>query len=132
MPDLPRQHYSNTILAYFSTMDAFDMDAFTALLSDSCTISCETHKGVDHLASKAQMREFFGGLRTRTASMSHTVHEVIVDLETRRAACDLTYHNDRVSGDVFEVHVSNQFDFAEDGRIARVRYWLGRDLTETG
>jgi ketosteroid isomerase-like protein len=125
MPAFERQYYVDAIGAYFRSMDAFDLDAFCDLLTDDCTITCETAKGVGHLASKDEMRSFFAGLRERTASMRHTVHGVVADPDANRAACDLTYHNDRANGDVFEVDVANQFDFAEDGRIARVRFWLG-------
>ena len=126
MPSFDRQHYVDAIHAYFDRMDAFDLDAFCDLLTDDCTITCETDLGVDHLADKEAMRRFFSGLRQRTGTMRHTVHRVIADPTEHRAACDLTYRNDRANGDVFEVYVGNQFDFAPDGRIAKVSYWLGR------
>lgn len=126
MPAFARQHYVDAIHAYFDRMDAFDLDGFCALLTDDCTITCETELGTGHLADKEAMRTFFAGLRERTGTMVHAVHRVIADPEENRAACDLTYRNDRANGDVFEVYVGNQFDFAPDGRIARVRFWLGR------
>jgi len=119
-----RQFYIDAVVkGYFGAMDSGDVEGTVACFAPDATLTCESSdmrlKGHDDL------RAFFTDLCANTNAMVHEVTNFVVDAERGTCAVEIVYRNDRKDGETFDMENCNFFDFAEDGRFSRVRFWTG-------
>jgi ketosteroid isomerase-like protein len=121
-----RQAASARIREYFEALDRADVAGAVACFASRATLTCESDG--THLRGVDEIRAFFEQICGESLGMTHELLNVVIDVEGRKAAAELTYRDKLVDGREYDMRNCNFFDFDEDGRFARVHFWLGSPL----
>ena len=120
---LSREQMVEAVENYFVYMDENQADAVTGLFASDGVLMCESN-GM-RVEGHADLRRFFTRLSAGTNGMLHTCSSWVVDLDGQRVSCELTYTSEKKESGHYESDNCNFFDFDENGKFRRVRYWAG-------
>jgi steroid delta-isomerase len=109
-----------TIAAYYAALNALDADAFVATFAPECV--SEDPVGAPPHVGHEGVRGFVNGLVGAFSSVEMTAdHTFIADY---RAAVKWTVNGVMTSGKSVKLEGIDTFEFADDGKIAKVAgYW---------
>ena len=122
-----KKFYTNVILTtYFAALDRGDVETAVSCFEDTATLICETDG--TRLAGKEAIRAFLQQITDESQGMSHSVTNLVVDIEERTCAAELHYSDQLTTGKELDMDNCNFFEFGTDGRFARVRFWTGASV----
>lgn len=108
--------------AYFTAVDAKDLEATLAFFADDATFTVQTAhvtwSGREEIAG--MFRGFFAGYST----IRHEITNLIVDGPASRAATEQHCPHVRNDGTPETLTTCNVFAYADDGRFQRVIVWI--------
>ena len=112
------------VTAYFSAMDALDVEATVALFAEDGELECVTDGR--HPRGHAELRAFFHGVVDGSHGMEHPVTWQAIDAARGAVATIQDYRDVRDTGAVYDERTCNFFRIAPDGRIQSIRFWRGK------
>lgn len=115
---------------YFAALDRGDVETCATCFADNAVLECKTNNM--HLVGQPDIRAFFTRITNNTRSMEHTVSRLIIDLDERTCAAELTYRNQRIEGDAIDTTVCDLFEFNGDWKMTRVCFWTGDVVVPAG
>ena len=122
-----RAFYEQKVQQYLGAVDALDVDAVLACLSDDPILVIEPAGAV--LRGRGEVGGALGGLFAKSGGMRHEVLELTVDTERRLVAIELNYHDRPKGGGPWTVlHDATHLRFDEDGLIRKIQFWMGHDV----
>jgi ketosteroid isomerase-like protein len=116
-----RDFFVDRVDGYFASMDRGDVDGTVACFAPDATLTCESNDM--RLSGHEEIRSFFERITSNTHEMVHEVTGLVVDEAGGRCAAELNYRNRRKVGDDIDMAVCDFFDFDDDGKFSRVRFW---------
>jgi ketosteroid isomerase-like protein len=115
---------------YFAALDRGDVDMCTACFAASGILECKTNNM--HLVGHEEIKAFFARITANTRGMKHSVAQLMIDLDKRSCAAELTYTNDRIEGAAIDTTVCDLFQFDDDWKMQRVCFWTGDVVVPAG
>jgi hypothetical protein len=120
---LTREQMVDAVEKYFIHMDEHHAEEITDLFAPDGVLMCESN-GM-RVEGHRDIKRFFQRLSAGTDGMLHTCTNWVVDLDDRKVSCELSYTNEKKATGHYESENCNFFDFDENGKFIRVRYWAG-------
>ena len=119
-----RAFYVDAVVkGYFGAMDSGDVEGTVACFAPNATLTWESNNL--RLEGHDELRTFFAELCAGTEKMVHQATNFVVDTEKGTCAVEIVYRNDRKDGYLVDMANCNFFDFGDDGKFTRVRFWSG-------
>jgi len=121
-----RAALGDAVRRYFESMDRGDVAGTVACFTEGATLSCDTNDM--HLRGHGEIEAFMTRITANTTDMVHEVANLLVDVDQRRCAAELHYRNRRPVGPDIDMAVANFFDFDEEYKLTRVRFWTAAPI----
>jgi ketosteroid isomerase-like protein len=129
--NMTRAELANLVLNdYFAALDKGDVATCTNCFADDAILECKTNNM--HLVGHSEIGAFFTRITNNTRSMVHTVSRLVIDLDERTCAAELSYSNERIEGDPIDTSVCDLFEFNSDWKMTRVCFWTGDVVVPAG
>ena len=122
---MTRQELKQAARAYFDAIDRYDMEAVVSLFTEDCVATMEPPHNV--WTGHPGLREWLSDLFGRSSGMRHADLNVSVDEGKRRVVAEQDVMVAWSDEPRVTLHNITAVDFAPDGRIAAVSFWLGHD-----
>ena len=118
------------IAVYFRALDEGHIEEVMELFNDNASLSCPSDGTV--CKGSTEIRAFFDRITEESDDMSHVILNVVTDENNQKCAVELTYRDQLRTGELWDMDNCNFFEFDEDGRFQRVRFWMGANRAESG
>ena len=118
-----REGIAAAVGRYFEALDRLDVDATVACFAADGELECVSDGR--RARGDAELREFLHGVVDGSHGMVHEVTTLVVDPETRTAAAEQHYRDERADGRVYDERTVNLFELDDECRLVRVRFWRG-------